>query len=73
MTSQQKDFPIRKETLEQLAQKQIEEINEQLSSDQLDHSTGQSSPKDDPGLPLNRTTSADLFSGMPSEIPPDES
>jgi hypothetical protein len=62
MTSQKKDFPIRKETLEQLAQKQIEEINEQLN-----HSTGQSSPKDDPGLPLNQTTAADLFSDIPPE------
>lgn len=62
MTNENKHFHIKRETLEQLAQKQLEEIEEEMAV-----SEAAPSRQDDPGVPQNKTTTADLFSGIPEE------
>ncbi|MFC4768912.1 hypothetical protein [Effusibacillus consociatus] len=59
---QHKNFEIMPESLEQLAQKQLEEMDETLSQ-----RFGDQEQPDTVGLPQNRKTAADLFSDFPTE------
>lgn len=62
MANKNRHFQIKRETLEQLAQKQLEEMGEVMAV--REEASGL---QDDPGLPQNKTTTADLFSGIPEE------
>ncbi|WP_018130380.1 hypothetical protein [Effusibacillus pohliae] len=61
MQKRNKALSIDKRMPEQLAQKQMEEMDEELT-----HLSGVPGPHDTPGLPENKKSTADLFSAFPN-------